>query len=264
MAINPGNSGGPLFNLDGEVVGINSQIYSRTGGFMGLSFSIPIEMAIDISEQLKDSGKVSRGWLGVIIQDVTRELAESFSMDIPHGALVSRVLPDSPAASSELQVGDIIVGFNGGYVNKSSSLPPLVGLVRGGREAAVDVIREGERKTLTVLIGELPDSDAGTTPAKSKAPSINNKLALEVEPVDEELAESLGIEQEGVVVSKVAEGPAALAGVKQGDVITMIDSVSVKSIDDFTKAVESIEAGSSIAILVQRQQGPIFLAMTVE
>lgn len=264
VAINPGNSGGPLFNLDGEVVGINSQIYSRTGGFMGLSFSIPIEMAIDISEQLKDSGKVSRGWLGVIIQDVTRELAESFSMDIPHGALVSRVLPDSPAASSELQVGDIIVGFNGGYVNKSSSLPPLVGLVRGGREAAVDVIREGERKTLTVLIGELPDSDAGTTPAKSKAPSINNKLALEVEPVDEELAESLGIEQEGVVVSKVAEGPAALAGVKQGDVITMIDSVSVKSIDDFTKAVESIEAGSSIAILVQRQQGPIFLAMTVE
>lgn len=264
VAINPGNSGGPLFNLDGEVVGINSQIYSRTGGFMGLSFSIPIEMAIDISEQLKDSGKVSRGWLGVIIQDVTRELAESFSMDVPHGALVSRVLPDSPAAASELRVGDIIVGFNGGYVNKSSSLPPLVGLVRGGREAAVDVIREGKRKTLSVLIGELPDSNEGTSQGKRSGPSINNKLALEVTPLDEELANSLGIENEGVVVSSVGEGAAAQAGVKQGDVITMIDSATIKSTEDFTKAVESLESGSSIAILVQRQQGPIFLAMTVE
>lgn len=265
VAINPGNSGGPLFNLDGEVVGINSQIYSRTGGFMGLSFSIPIEMAIDISEQLKGTGKVSRGWLGVIIQDVTRELAESFSMDIPHGALVSRVLPDSPAASSELQVGDIIVSFNGGYVDKSSSLPPLVGRVRAGNEAAVDVIREGERKTLTVLIGELQDSSAASTQTKPTAPVISNKLGLDVEPVDEELAALLGLEDgEGVAVSSIGEGPAALAGVRQGDVITMLDSTTIKSLEDFEKAVESIESGASIAILVQRQQGPIFLAMTVE
>lgn len=265
VAINPGNSGGPLFNLDGEVVGINSQIYSRTGGFMGLSFSIPIEMAIDISEQLKGSGKVSRGWLGVIIQDVTRELAQSFSMDVPHGALISRVLPDSPAAASELQVGDIIVSFNGGYVDKSSSLPPLVGRVRAGNEAQVDVIREGERKTLSVLIGELQDSSAATTSEKPAAPVISNKLGLDVSPVDEETREQLGLEDdEGVLVNSIGEGPAALAGVREGDVITMLDSTTIKSLEDFEKAVESIESGASIAILVQREQGPIFLAMTVE
>ncbi len=264
VAINPGNSGGPLFNLDGEVVGINSQIYSRTGGFMGLSFSIPIEMAIDISEQLKTSGTVSRGWLGVIIQDVTRELAESFSMEIPHGALVSRVLPDSPAAASDLQVGDIIVSFNGGYVDKSSSLPPLVGRVRSGREASVEVIREGERKTLSVLIGELPDANDNALTGKPDAPTIDNKLGLNVAPVDEELAESLGLDGEGVVVTKVGEGPAALAGVRDGDVITMIDSVNISSVEDFQNSIESIESGSSVAVLVQREQGPIFLAMTVE
>lgn len=264
VAINPGNSGGPLFNLDGEVVGINSQIYSRTGGFMGLSFSIPIEMAIDISEQLKGSGKVSRGWLGVIIQDVTRELAESFSMDIPHGALVSRVLPDSPAASSELRVGDIIVSFNGGYVDKSSSLPPLVGRVRAGNEASVDVIREGVRQTLTVLIGELEDSSQASSSGKRATPAIDNKLGIDVVPVEQELSELLGLNGEGVMVSELGEGPAALAGVRQGDVITMIDNTTVKSLEDFEKAVESIEAGSSVAILVQREQGPIFLAMTVE
>ncbi len=264
VAINPGNSGGPLFNLNGEVVGINSQIYSRTGGFMGLSFSIPIEMAIDISDQLKQSGKVSRGWLGVIIQDVTRELAESFSMDVPHGALISRILPDSPAADSELRVGDIIVSFNGGYVDKSSSLPPLVGQVRAGGAAAVEVIREGKRTSLSVVIGELEDSRTVAAANKPASPSLNNKLGLNVAPVPAELSESLGLEGAGVVVSKVGEGPAAQAGVREGDVITMIDSSTIDSLDAFETAVEAIESNSSIAILVQRENGPIFLAMTVE
>ena len=264
VAINPGNSGGPLFNLDGEVVGINSQIYSRTGGFMGLSFSIPIEMAIDISDQLKESGKVSRGWLGVIIQEVTRKLAQSFSMDVPHGALVTRILPDSPAASSDIKVGDIIVGFNGGYVDKSSALPPLVGQVRANTEAAVEVIREGERLSLNVLIGELPGSNELTEARKPKGPAITNKLGLNVTSVDEDIAEALSLGDEGVVVTKVGEGPGALAGVREGDVITMIDSATIKSPEDFDKAVEGIESGSSIAVLVQRAQGPIFLAMTVQ
>lgn len=264
VAINPGNSGGPLFNLDGEVVGINSQIYSRTGGFMGLSFSIPIEMAIDISDQLKESGKVSRGWLGVIIQEVTRELAESFSMDVAHGALISRILPDSPAASSDLRVSDIIVGFNGGYVDKSSSLPPLVGQVRAGAEAAVDVIRDGERITLSVLIGELPGSNELASAGRSKTPSVNNKLGVDVATVDEDISEELSLDGEGVLVTKVGEGPAAMAGVREGDVITMIDNATIKTPEDFEKAVEAIESGASIAILVQRKQGPIFLAMTVE
>ena len=264
VAINPGNSGGPLFNLEGEVVGINSQIYSRTGGFMGLSFSIPIEMATDIADQLKESGKVSRGWLGVIIQEVTRDLAKAYSMDIPHGALISRILPDSPAASSDLKVGDIIVGFNGGYVDKSSSLPPLVGQVRAGRDASVDVIRDGNRQTLSVHIGELPGATELADATKPRGPAVNNKLGLNVAPVDDELSEALKLNGEGVVVAKVGEGAAASAGVREGDVITMIDSATIKSLEDFEAAMEKIESGASIAILVQREQGPIFLAMTVE
>jgi len=155
---------------------------------MGLSFSIPIEMAIDISDQLKESGKVSRGWLGVIIQEVTRKLAESFSMDVAHGALVTRILPDSPAASSDIKVGDIIVGFNGGYVDKSSSLPPLVGQVRANTETAVDVIREGERLSLNVLIGELPGANELTEARKPKAPAATNKLGLNVTTIDEDIS----------------------------------------------------------------------------
>lgn len=264
VAINPGNSGGPLFNLDGEVVGINSQIYSRTGGFMGLSFSIPIEMAVDIADQLKDSGKVSRGWLGVIIQEVTRELAESFSMDIAHGALISRILPDSPAAGSDLQVGDVIVSFNGGYVDKSSSLPPLVGQVRAGREASVDVIRQGERQTLQVLIGELPGTNELASAGKPKSDRVDNKLGLDVEQVSQEISDALELNLEGVVVLKVGDGPAALAGIREGDVITMIDNNAIKSVEDFEKAMADVEDGASVAVLVQREQGPIFLAMTVQ
>ncbi len=263
VAINPGNSGGPLFNLDGEVVGINSQIYSRTGGFMGLSFSIPIEMAVDIAEQLKDNGKVSRGWLGVIIQEVTRELAESFSMSTAHGALISRILPDSPAANSDLQVGDIIVGFNGGYVDKSSSLPPLVGRVRAGGNASVEVIRDGEPVSLNVLIGELPGAEelaANRTPTAN----VKNKLGIEVAPLDDDTRASLSLDTGGVVVSAVAEGPARLAGVQVGDVLTMVDNARIESTEDFDKAMEQVSDGSSIAVLVQRPQGPIFLALTVE
>lgn len=263
VAINPGNSGGPLFNLDGEVVGINSQIYSRTGGFMGLSFSIPIEMAVDIADQLKDSGKVSRGWLGVIIQEVTRELAESFSMTTAHGALISRILPGSPAADSKLQVGDIIVGFNGGYVDKSSSLPPLVGQVRAGGSAKVEVIRGGEEVTLDVLIGELPGAEELAANRSSTA-KVKNKLGVEVIPLDDETRESLALDTGGVVVSAVDDGPAGQAGVQVGDVLTMIDNARIEKMEDFDKAMGEIADGSSIAVLVQRPQGPIFLALTVE
>ncbi|MFA9419696.1 MAG: Do family serine endopeptidase, partial [Gammaproteobacteria bacterium] len=155
VAINPGNSGGPLFNLDGEVVGINSQIYSRTGGFMGLSFAIPIEMAVDVATQIKETGSVSRGWLGVLIQEVTRELAESFGMDNPRGALVAKVLDNSPAAEAGLQVGDVIVEFNGKEVMRSSSLPPLVGRSAVGEDADVTIIRDRSREQIKVMIAAL-------------------------------------------------------------------------------------------------------------
>ncbi len=265
VAINPGNSGGPLFNLEGEVVGINSQIYSRTGGFMGLSFSIPIEMAIDIADQLKDNGKVSRGWLGVIIQEVTRELAESFEMKTAHGALISRILPESPAANSSLEVGDIIVSFNGQYVDKSSSLPPLVGQVRANKSADVEVIRKGESVKFEVLIGELPGSEELASRDKPETAKTSNKLGIEVAPVDDELRSALSLDAgEGVVVAKVGEGPARMAGIREGDVLTMIDSAHIETVEDFDKAMDGVADGSSIAVLVQRAQGPIFLALTVE
>ena len=265
VAINPGNSGGPLFNLEGEVVGINSQIYSRTGGFMGLSFSIPIEMAIDIADQLKDNGKVSRGWLGVIIQEVTRELAESFDMATAHGALISRILPDSPAAQSSLEVGDIIVSFNEQYVDKSSSLPPLVGQVRANNSAKVEVIRKGESIQLDVVIGELPGSEELASRDEPETAKTSNKLGIEVAPVDDELRSALSLDTgEGVVVAKVGDGPAKLAGIREGDVLTLIDSTQIETVEDFDKAMEGVSAGTSIVVLVQRAQGPIFLALTVE
>jgi serine protease Do len=262
VAINPGNSGGPLFNLAGEVVGINSQIYSRTGGFMGLSFSIPIEMAIDISDQLKATGTVSRGWLGVIIQEVTRELAESFSMRTAHGALISRILPESPADNSDLEVGDIIVGFNGAYVDKSSALPPMVGQVRAGGVADVDVIRNGEEIKLEVKIGELPGAEELAQNRRAPSSKVSNKLGVEVEPIDDETRERL--DSGGVEVKAVASGPGKDAGIRVGDILTMIDNTKIESIDDFEKAMDSVESGATIAVLVQREQGPIFIALTVE
>jgi hypothetical protein len=159
VAINPGNSGGPLFNLAGEVVGVNSQIYSRTGAFMGLSFAIPIDVVVDVYRQLRDKGAVSRGWLGVLIQQVTSDLAESFGMDRPSGALVSRVLPDSPAQAAGFQAGDIIVKFNGRAIETDSDLPNIVANTRIGSQVPVEIIRNGERKRLDLTVGELPSEE---------------------------------------------------------------------------------------------------------
>ncbi len=159
VAINPGNSGGPLFNMEGQVVGVNSQIYSRTGGSMGISFAIPIEVAMKVVDQLKTSGHVSRGWLGVQIQDVTRELAESFGMKKPQGALVSKVLPKSPAEAAGIQIGDIITECNKQEIISSATLPPLVGNAKIGETAALTLIRQGQTKEVQVKIGILPEED---------------------------------------------------------------------------------------------------------
>ncbi|MGB5570409.1 MAG: Do family serine endopeptidase, partial [Sedimenticolaceae bacterium] len=160
VAINPGNSGGPLFNLDGEVIGVNSQIYSRTGGFMGLSFAIPIELAMNVADQLRQHGRVSRGYLGVLIQDVDHNLADSFGMAQPYGALISKIMPESPAAKAGLQVGDVILSFNGQRLLKSSQLPPLVGASGIEEEAVVRVLRNGKELDIAIAVGRLPDEDA--------------------------------------------------------------------------------------------------------
>ena len=262
VAINPGNSGGPLFNLDGEVVGINSQIYSRTGGFMGLSFAIPIEMAVDVASQIKETGTVSRGWLGVLIQEVTRELAESFGMQNPHGALVAKVMDDSPAAAAGLEVGDVIVEFNGNKVMRSSSLPPLVGRAKVGKRAEVVVIRDQRRKKIGVTIAQLPSSitQAAYTPDASE-PAQQSALGMKVEKLGSAARKRLKIKN-GVEVAEVDEfGPASEAGVIKGDVITMIDNREIETVEDFEDIAAGLKAGKSVALLVQRRSGPVFLAI---
>ncbi|MDH3536740.1 MAG: DegQ family serine endoprotease [Gammaproteobacteria bacterium] len=265
VAINPGNSGGPLFNLDGEVVGINSQIYSRSGGFMGLSFAIPIELAVDVANQLKETGSVSRGWLGVLIQEVTRELAESFGMENPHGALVAKVLDDSPAAAAGLEVGDVIVEFNGQKVIRSSGLPPLVGRAKVGKKAELTVIRDKKRRSIGVLIAELPTTITQAAFSPEDSPALEESaLGMKVEELDGDARKKLKIEH-GVQVTEVDEyGPASDAGIQKGDVITMIDNREVDSIDDFEKITSELKTGKSVALLVQRRAGPVFLAIRPE
>jgi serine protease Do len=265
VAINPGNSGGPLFNLDGEVVGINSQIYSRSGGFMGLSFAIPIEMAVDVADQIKETGSVSRGWLGVLIQEVTRELAESFGMENPHGALVAKVLDDSPAAAAGLQVGDVIVEFNGKKVMRSSGLPPLVGRAKVGEESRLTVIRDKQRRSIGVLIAQLPTTitQASYSPEAAE-PEEQSALGMKVETLGGEARKKLKIEA-GVQVVEVDDfGPALEAGIQKGDVITMIDNREIGSVEDFEQVTGELESGKSVALLVQRRSGPVFLAIRPE
>ena len=266
VAINPGNSGGPLFNLDGEVVGINSQIYSRTGGFMGLSFAIPIELALNVANQLRESGQVSRGWLGVLIQEVTRELAESFGMKNPHGALVAKVLDSSPAAKAGLQVGDVIVAFNGKKVDRSSNLPPLVGRSKVGENAKVTVIRNKKKKQIKVMIAELPTSatQAAYTPETENELVENKALGMSVESLSKTVKKQLKISAGVLVVDVDQSGAAQDAGIQAGDVITMIDNQAVASLKSFDDITSELKAGKSVALLVQRSSGPVFLAIRPE
>lgn len=264
VAINPGNSGGPLFNLDGEVVGINSQIYSRTGGFMGLSFAIPVDMAMDIVEQLKTKGAVSRGWLGVLIQDVTRDLAESFGMNKPMGALISRVLPDSPAANAGLEVGDIIVGFNGKTIYYSSDLPPLVGRVRPGNSAELKVIRNGKTLTKKVTVEELPGEEELELSSSEPSSRIDNRLKAAIANLSDEQKKELKLDnQGGVLIKRVQDGPAKEAGLRAGDVIIMIDNVKVKNTKHLKEIVNKLPGNKAIPLLIQRHGNPLFLALTL-
>ena len=264
VAINPGNSGGPLFNLDGEVIGVNSQIYSRTGGFMGLSFAIPIEMAMNVADQLKTDGKVSRGWLGVLIQDVTRELAESFGMDHPRGALIARVLPDSPSEKAGLQAGDIILEYNGKELTKSSMLPPLVGSSRIDEPAELLILRDGKRKTIKVDIGQLPEEEELAATDSEKAPVEENVLGLNATDITDALKEQYQLETDkGVLVTKVNPGPAQVAGIREGDVIQMINNQRIKNLDEFKAQLSDLPKGKTVAMLVQRRSGPMFLALKV-
>ena len=263
VAINPGNSGGPLFNMDGEVVGINSQIYSRTGGYMGLSFAIPIEMAMEVVDQLKETGRVSRGWLGVLIQDVTRELAESFGMERPYGALVSKVLDDSPAAASGFKVGDVIIEFDGREVERSGALPPIVGRTKVGKSVPVIVMRNGKRTTLHVTLGELPEEEEMKLSAAKEKASAGRLGLIVADPTAEQRSELELNDEEGVLVQSVEEGPAARAGIRPGDLIQRLDNVAVKDADHFAKLAAELPEGKALPVLVLRGGSPLFLALKI-
>jgi serine protease Do len=266
VAINPGNSGGPLFNMSGEVVGVNSQIYSRTGGFMGLSFAIPVDMMVSVVEQLKNKGKVSRGWLGVLIQDVTRELAESLGMDKPRGALVAKVLPDSPAQGAEFKPGDVIISFGGRDIDHSSDLPPIVGMSPVGSSVVAKVIRNRKTIDVNVTIAELPSEDdlqASNSKGNSNKSTTNNRLGISVVDLGEKERNNSEINEGGVLVQKVENGAGRDAGIRKDDIILMIDNVKLKDVRHFKEVVSNLEPGQSIPILIHRRGSPLFLALKV-
>jgi serine protease Do len=263
VAINPGNSGGPLFNMKGEVVGVNSQIYSRTGGFMGLSFSIPVDVVLNVYNQIKTSGTVSRGWLGVVIQDVTQELAESFGMQKPAGALVSKVIDNSPAKKGGIKVGDIIIVFSDVPVSKSSDLPPLVGKVAVDTKVKLDVLRKGRKTSLKVRIGALKDESLAVVKPEEIGSETDNRLNLAVQELTVQDREVLDVPKGGVIVREVMRGPAFAAGIRVGDVILEVANKKVLGFNNYSLILRGLKKGSVVPVLVSRQKSPLYIALRI-
>jgi len=259
VAINPGNSGGPLFNLKGEVVGINTQIFTRSGGFMGLSFAIPIDVAMNVANQLRTDGKVSRGWLGVVIQEVDKGLAESFGLDRPAGALVAQVLDNGPAAKGGIKVGDVILSVNGQKIEESADLPHLIGNLKPGAKADMEIIRDGKRQTLNVIVGDMPKDDSVAANGEPGSSLSSNRLGLAVATLSAEQKKDLDIAN-GVVIKDVSEdGPAAAIGLRPGDVITHLDNQPVESAKSFDKIASSLPTSRSISMRVMRDGRASFI-----
>ena len=267
VPINPGNSGGPLFNMRGQVIGINDQIYTNSGGYMGLSFSIPINVAMDAVKQLKLHQKVHFGWLGVMIQDVSMDLAKSFHMKEPVGALVSQVVPGGPAAKAGLRPGDVIVSFDGQAIYNSGQLPPLVGALPAGFKAKMGIIRKGQPMTLNITVESLPN-DMENTAAESSPPNGSmqkgeiKRLNVQVGPLTAEARNQLKVNT-GVLVLGVGMGPAAEAGIRPGDVILQVAQQRVTSTADLQKLVATLPAGQPIPVLVRRGMGSFYLVLTL-
>ena len=255
VAVNPGNSGGPLFNLKGEVVGINSQILSRSGGYMGLSFAIPIDVAMDVAEQLKSKGKISRGRLGVTIQEVTADLAESLGLDTPRGALIADVEPDSPADKAGLQASDIVLQFDGKPVNASIDLPRLVGATKPGSKVAVQVWRNRKTKDFDITVGELQDDKL----AGMDKPT--NKAGLAVRELTPEQKRQLGIKS-GLLVQE-STGLAARADIRPGDVILSVDGRSVNTSRELAQAL-TVSGRKLVALSLKRGDGVLYVALRLE
>lgn len=259
VAINPGNSGGPLYNLDGEVVGINSQIYSRSGGSVGLSFAIPIDVALRVSDQLKQSGRVTRGWLGVAIQELTKDLADSFGMKNDHGALIAGVEPKGPAAKGGLIAGDVITKFNGETIMASADLPRVVAATSPGKKVPVQVFRKGAVKVLNISIGEMPsagDEVAAVTKKPEKAAS-KNKVGLTLQALSAKQKKKLNGKNGLLVIA--SDGIAARAGIRRGDVVLGLNNNETQSVALFNKQINAVKKGKTIAVLVFRSGNTLYV-----
>lgn len=255
VAVNPGNSGGPLFNMKGEVVGINSQIFSTSGGFMGLSFAIPSNLAMQIKDQLVKNGKVTRGRIGVVIQSVTQDLAESFGMKAPKGAIVSQVEKDGPAAKAGLQEGDIITAVNGKAIDDSVDMPVIIGSMAPGSIAKLSIIRNNKDMTLDVKVEAAPNESASSNASKTAAA---NKLGVTVRPLNDE--EKAKAETEGLLVTE-STGAARKAGIREGDIIVNVNGVKIKKTDDLARVLEK---NKNLRVLVQRRDGRIFIPVRLK
>ena len=255
VAVNPGNSGGPLFNMKGEVVGINSQIFSTSGGFMGLSFAIPSNLAMQIKDQLVKNGKVTRGRIGVVLQSVTQDLAESFGMKAPKGAIVSQVEKDGPAAKAGLQEGDIITAVNGKAIDDSVDMPVIIGSMAPGSIAKLSIIRNNKDMTLDVKVEEAPNESASSNASKTAAA---NKLGVTVRPLNDE--EKAKAETEGLLVTE-STGAARKAGIREGDIIVNVNGVKIKKTDDLARVLEK---NKNLRVLVQRRDGRIFIPVRLK
>ena len=256
VAINPGNSGGPLFNLDGEVIGINSQIYTRSGGYMGVSFAIPIDYAMDVADQLRESGYVARGWLGVSIQEVTSELAEALGMEIPKGALVSQIIEDSPAEKSGLKEEDVILFFDGEEIFYSSDLPLTVGSIRPESKVNAMILRDGKKKTVQVTVGELPKD-----PALAFENTQQNFLGLVVENQANGNQRS---NVEGVLVTSVdPDGIAYESGIRRGDIIYSLARTRIENVNEFKEALSELDNQRRTTIGISRNGNKRILSLNL-
>jgi len=258
VPINPGNSGGPLFNLSGEVVGINAQIYSKSGGSMGLSFSIPIDIAMNVAEQLMDNGKVSRGFLGVQVQEVTSDLSKSFGLDVPTGALVGQTYPDTPAERAGIRAGDIILEFNGEKVTKSADLPPLVGVTKVNTPVNVKLLRQGKEIIVKVKLTELDKAEQVANYENGESES--DRLGATVEALSKEELDALNLPF-GVKVKSTADGAASKAGIRPGDILVTIDFQPVKSVDVLQQILKEAPEGRSLPVRVVRNKRSLFLPL---
>lgn len=264
VPINPGNSGGPLINLDGEVVGINSQIYSKSGGSVGLSFSIPIDIAMNVVNQIKSSGKVVRGFLGVQVQEVSGELAQSFGLDKPTGALVAEAIADTPAERAGVQAGDIILEFNGKTINRSTDLPPVVGSSPVGKALPLVVLRNGKEVEMTVKLQSLDDSDKQTAKVSEEKKSDEfAALGVKVQHMTRQGLRELNLPFGVKVVDIAIDSPAEKSGIQAGDVLVSINFKPIKTPDHLTDALQRLPKGRSLPVRIMRGKRSIFLPIVL-